>query len=157
MPSFVSLSTRDVFSYLFQINTTMATSQTFQRSNIFKDFDMSFSKHPLTGDVGVKTDINSINQALRNLINTNYFDRLFQPLVGCNIRAILFEPADPITIADLRQAIRDTITNYEPRVTLSDIFVEDLSDRNQYNIRIVYFVNYKAEPIQLDVILERLR
>ena len=118
---------------------------------------MSFSKHPLTGDVGVKTDINSINQALRNLINTNYYDRLFQPTIGCNIRALLFEPADPITIADLRQAIKDTITNHEPRVTLSDINIEDLSERNQYNVRIVYFVNYKAEPIQLDVILERLR
>lgn len=135
----------------------MATQHTFKRSNIFRDIDLSFSRHPLTNDVGVKTDVNAINQSLRSLVATNFYERPFQPEIGCNIRALLFEPADPITIADLRQAITDTITNHEPRVQLLDLVIEDLSDNNAYNVRIVYQINMTQDPVHLDVILERLR
>lgn len=135
----------------------MSQQQTFQRSNVFRDFDLSFSKHPLTKDVGVKTDVNAINQSIKSLISTNYYERLFQPNIGCNIRALLFEPADPITIADIRQAITDTITNHEPRVELLRVAIEDQSEKNAYLIQIIYRINYKEEPVTFNVILERLR
>lgn len=135
----------------------MTQEQTFQRSNVFRDFDLSFNKHPLQKDVSVKTDVNAINQSLRSLINTNYYERLFQPDVGCNIRALLFEPADLITIADIKQAITDTITNHEPRVNLLELIVEDQSEANSYLVKITYTISYKNEPITFDLILERLR
>ena len=135
----------------------MAIQQTFQRSNVFRDFDLSFSKHPLTKDIGVKTDVNSINQSIKSLISTNYYERLFQPNIGCNIRGLLFEPADPITIADIRQAITDTITNHEPRVELLQVAIEDQSEKNAYLIQIIYRISYKEEPVTFSVILERLR
>jgi len=145
------------YSLFIQINTEMATSQTFQRKNVFKDFDLSFSRHPLTNDIASKTDINAINQSIRSLLNTNYYERPFQPRIGSNIRKILFEPADPITIADLKQAIRETLGNYEPRVTLNSILIEDQSERNAYLIQISYTINSRQEPVQLAVVLERLR
>lgn len=151
------ISTKIITSQKKRINKTMAVQQTYQRSNVFRDFDLSFNKHPLTGDLGVKTDINSINQSLKNLINTNFYDRLFQPEIGCNIRALLFAQADPITVSDLRQAITDTITNHEPRVDLLSIVIEDQSDLNTYLVQIIYRVNFRDEPVSLNVILERLR
>lgn len=132
-------------------------NQTFQRSNVYKDFDISFSSHPLTGDIGVKTDVNSIDQSIRNLISTNFYERPFRPQIGSNIRAILFEPADAITIDDLRQAISETIGNFEPRVSLDNIFIEDLPDRNSYNIQIVYRIRNLNEVSTLTVVLQRLR
>ena len=69
----------------------MATQQTFERKNLFKDFDISFSNNPITGDIGTKSDINAINQSVENLINTNYYERPFNPTFGCNIRGLLFE------------------------------------------------------------------
>ena len=135
----------------------MAIQQTFQRSNVFRDFDLSFNKHPLTKDLSVKTDVNAINQSIKSLISTNFYERLFQPNIGCNIRGLLFEQADAITIADLRQAITDTITNHEPRVELIQLVVEDQSEKNAYLIQIIYRINYKEEPVTFNVILERLR
>ena len=135
----------------------MTTLHTFQRKDIFKDFDMSFSKNPITNDIALKSDVNAINQSLRSLLNTNYYERLFQPRIGSNIKRLLFEPADPITIADLRQAIKDTITNYEPRVSLLQLMIEDQSDLNAYIIKIVYNINTRDEPVSLAVTLERLR
>ena len=131
--------------------------QTFQKKNIYKDFDISMSRHPLTNDVGVKTDVNAINQSIRNLLYTSYYERPFQPLVGSNLRTILFEPADTITRNDLKQAITSIIGNYEPRVTLENLIIVDQSDKNAYRVTIVYKINMTQEPVELNVVLKRLR
>jgi len=135
----------------------MAVQQTFERKSIYKDFDLSFSRHPLTDDIGVKSDANAINQSLLSLVATNFYERPFQPQIGCNIRSLLFQPADPITVNDLRQAISETIGNYEPRVSLIDIFIEDRPDLNAYNLRITYRINNRNEASTLEVVLKRLR
>ena len=132
-------------------------TQTFQKKNIYKDFDIAMSRHPLTNDVGVKTDVNAINQSIRNLLYTSYYERPFQPLVGSNLRDILFEPADPITKNDLKQAITQIIGNYEPRVTLDNLVIVDESEKNAYKVTIVYKINLNREPIELNVVLKRLR
>ena len=132
-------------------------TQTFQKKNIYKDFDISLSRHPLTNDVGVKTDVNAINQSIRNLLYTSYYERPFQPLVGSNLRSILFEPADTITKNDLKQAITSIIGNYEPRVTLENLIIVDQSEKNAYKVTIVYKINISQEPIELNVVLKRLR
>jgi len=135
----------------------MAINQTFERTNVYKDFDTSFNFHPLTGDLASKSDVNSINQAIRNLVNTNYYERPFRPQIGCNIRALLFQPADPITVDDLRQAIGETIGNYEPRVTLTSIFIEDLPDRNAYNVLVTYRIRNLNQTATINIVLRRLR
>ena len=129
----------------------------FQRKSIYKDFDLSFSRHPLTNDVGVKTDANAINQSIRNLLNTSFYERSFHPEIGSNIREILFEPADAITINDLKISIRNIIGNYEPRATLIDLIVTDNSEKNAYGVMVVYRINLEREPITLNVVLKRLR
>ena len=135
----------------------MAKQNTFQRSGVYKDFDFDFFKHPLTNDLSVKKDISSVNQSIKNLLQTNFSERPFQPNIGCNINALLFELVDPIVKADLKSAIIQTITNFEPRVKLQNVVVTDLSDQNAYGIKIVYSFNSQNEPYSLDVVLERLR
>ena len=131
--------------------------QTYERKNVYKDFDLSFTFNPLTGDIGTKTDINAINQSVQALINTNFYERPFKPEMGSNIRAILFEPADVITTLDLKQSIVETLSNYEPRITLQDVLVQDEPDRNSYNISIVYKIISSNTVAQYDTILKRLR
>ena len=131
--------------------------QTSQSRNIYRDFDLNFLPHPLTGDVGVKVDAIAVKQSLRTLVLTNFYERPFQPTVGSNITQLLFEPADPIVIGDLRQAIGEVITNYEPRVSVKTIVVEDETSRNSYNIIIVYALAGIYENQQVQVVLQRLR
>lgn len=133
------------------------TDQTFQRKEVYKDFDINFTRNPLTNDIAIKKDVNAISQSLRNLVFTNFYERPFHPEIGCNVRSLLFQPADAITIVDLRSAIKETINNYEPRVTIQSVFVEDNSDRNQYFVRIVYTTQIITTPTEFDFILERLR
>ena len=135
----------------------MALQQTFEKKNQYKDFDISFSNNPITGDLGVKSDANAINQSLKTLVNTNYYERPFQPLLGCNIRALLFELADPITMNDLKTNISQVISNYEPRIAVQELRVDDLSDQNAYNVRIVYRILKSNTINTFDTILKRLR
>ena len=135
----------------------MATQQTFERKNLFKDFDIDFSVNPITGDIGTKSDVNAINQSVKNLINTNYYERPFDPAFGCNIRGLLFEIADPITIEDLKGAILETLQNHEPRIQVITLFIEDLTDINAYHINLSYNIIAKNITTDYSTVLKRLR
>lgn len=135
----------------------MAVQQNFQRRGVYKDFDLSLTRNPLTNDIGTKTDVAAINQSVKNIIQTNYYERPFQPDFGCNIRALLFEPADPITIADMRQVIYTALGNHEPRVIVTSVNVRDLVEQNSYHIEIGYeLVDANKEDVA-SLVLERLR
>ena len=131
--------------------------QTFENKNKYKDFDLSFTRNPLTDDIGKKTDSNAINQSLGVLLNTHYYERPFRPEVGSNLRRILFEPADPITIQDLRASIEALVINYEPRVSVMDIKIQDLSEMNAYNLTIEYRIVNMTHSMSFTTTLRRLR
>ena len=130
---------------------------TFQRSNLYKDFDLNFTRHPLTNDVSTKADVNAIKQSIRTLVQTNFYERRFHPEVGSRARALLFENANPITINNIRQQVREVIFNYEPRATVRDIIVEDNTARNAYTIRVSFSTNNLDDTTDLTMTLERLR
>lgn len=130
---------------------------TTENKNIYRDFDLNFSNNPLTNDLTVKNDIQSINQSLKNLISTNLYERPFYPQIGSNIRNILFEPVDTITLLDLQDAIKYTIQNYEKRVRLIGVIAEDLPDQNSYRVQIRYEIRSSQYTTTFDTVLKRLR
>lgn len=131
--------------------------QRFPSREIYKDFDISFTPHPLTGDIGVKTDVAAVRQSLRNLILTNFYERPFAPDIGSDVTRLLFEPVDVLTVADIRQAIYEVVANYEPRVTIKDVLVVDNAARNAYTITIVFSMTGIYEDQQSQIVLQRLR
>lgn len=135
----------------------MAQLQTYERTKIYKDFDLSFSVNPITGDLGTKSDVNAIQQSIKTLINTNFFERPFQPTLGCNIRSILFEPISPVVANDLKTVINDVLVNYEPRIVVRDIEIRDNSDANSYFITIVYNIRSSKTVNTFETVLKRLR
>lgn len=135
----------------------MAQLQTYERTKIYKDFDLSFSVNPITGDLGTKSDANAIQQSIKTLINTNYFERPFQPTLGCNIRSILFEPVSPVVANDLKTVINDVLVNYEPRIVVKDVEIRDNSDANSYVITIIYNIRSSKTINTFETVLKRLR
>jgi len=130
---------------------------TFENKNVYKDFDLSFSRNPLTNDIGKKTDANAINQSMKMLLSTSFYERPFRPQVGSNLRRILFEPADPITIQDLRASIESLILNYEPRVQILDIKINDNAENNAYDLTIEYSLVNLVQTQTFKTTLRRLR
>ena len=123
----------------------------------FSDLDLNFTKHPITKDVARKTGNNAIIGALKNLVLTNFYERPFNPKFGSNIRAMLFEPLDPLTGSILQKEIKILIENYEPRVSLRDIQVVADFDRNSYQVTITFFTVNSTQPLRTVLFLNRLR
>lgn len=124
---------------------------------IFSDLDLSFTKHPITKDVSKKTKEYAILQSLKNLIQTNHYERPFNAKLGSNIRSLLFELVDPISASILHKELTLLITNYEPRVKIDELQVNPDVDNNRYNISVRFYMNNSAKPTTISLFLNRLR
>jgi phage baseplate assembly protein W len=127
------------------------------RKNDYSDLDLDFMPHPTTKDVMKKTGIEAIKRSVRNLILTNFYDRPFQPYIGSNALKLLFDNATPITANFLNNAIRETITNFEPRVRLEDLRINFDLDNNGYNVTLYIVILNRNEPAVINLFLERIR
>lgn len=128
-----------------------------RNTRTFSDLDLNFTAHPLTGDVARKYDEESIKQAVKNLILTNNYERPFHSEIGSQIRGLLFEPVTPMLNMLLKRAIIDTITNFEPRVRLTDVVVRFSPDNHDVYVSIEYTIVNTTRPIQIDLVLKRTR
>jgi len=135
----------------------MAIQQTFQRKSKYKDFDLSFTKHPLTNDLVVKKGVSAVNQSIKNIVQTAFYERPFQPTLGSQARSLLFENADAIVIENMRKVIGEAIRNHEPRVDVKRIILQDMTDSNSYSIEIRYELQDIKTDETLNMVLERLR
>ena len=128
---------------------------------IYKDLSLFFTPNPVSGDVTMVTDVQDIKRSVRNLVMTNRFEKPFHPEIASHVRDLLFEPFSPVTINLLRNRIETVLTNYEPRVTLTDVQVEDPDfqkmDNNELNVRIFFTLKNDPEIQTVDVLLERVR
>ena len=127
------------------------------RNPDYSDLDLDFIAHPTTGDVVKKTGVDAIKRSLRNLILTNFYDRPFQSNIGSNAQKLLFENATPIVAGFLKDAIREVVTKFEPRVKLIDLRVNFDYDNNGYNATLTFSINSRPEPLVSTIFLERLR
>lgn len=123
----------------------------------FKDLDLNFTAHPVTGDVSKKFDEEAIKRSVRNLVLTRNFEKPFHSEIGSQVKALMFEPYTPFINNILRQTIIDTISNFEPRVNLIDVFVNGDGDNNAIYVRIEFKIRNTERPVTLDIILERTR
>lgn len=128
-----------------------------RNSKTYTDIDLDFSAHPVTGDIVKKTNAEAIKRSVRNLIFTNKFERPFQHHIGSNIRRSLFELATPLLYTTMEMDIRNTITNFEPRVTLINVIVDILPDNHTLAAFIEFRINNSNEKVSLTIMLERLR
>ena len=135
----------------------MAIQQTFQRKSKYNDVDLNFTKHPLTNDLAVKKGVAAVNQSVKNLIQTAFYERPFQPTLGSQARSLLFETADAITISNMRRVIKEVIQNHEPRVRIKNIVIRDMTDSNAYGIELRYEMKDIKTDENLSIVLERLR
>ena len=82
----------------------------------YKDLDLFFTAHPITGDVATKSDSDAVRRAVRNIVLTNYYERPFKPSLGGNVRGLLFELDTDRKVNRARRGLAKAIESFEPRV-----------------------------------------
>ena len=133
------------------------TSTSNRNSRPFKDIDLDFGRNTVTNDVMTVTNIVAIKRSVKNLIQTNFYERPFHPEMGCGVRELLFENFTPITGVFIKRKIAEVITNFEPRVTLNSVHLDDDPDNNRLVVDIYFYVTGIPGPQQVSTFLQRLR
>lgn len=130
----------------------------------YSDVDISFDADPQSGDLKVLTDSRAIAQAVKNLVLTSVFEKPFQPSIGGNIYALLFENFNSVTRLVVAERIREVVDLYEPRAKVQ--YVDIYEDKGPTGVKldaneIVVVVGFYAYNIPTlvttDILLRRLR
>ena len=124
---------------------------------VYSDFFTDLDKHPIRNTVLRKTNVDAVKQSLRNLMLTDRGERLFQPNLGGNIRAMLFENITAQTFLTMQEHIKDVIEAHEPRADVIDVYIAQTSQEHEVQITIVFRVVNVQEPVTLELLLERVR
>ena len=125
--------------------------------SFFKDLDLDFTRNVVTNDVVKIEDVNAVKRSVKNLIQTNNYERPFHPELGCGIRELLFENFTPLTGIFIRRKVEEVITNYEPRARLSQVTVNEQPDRNAIGVTVYFYVMNIPEQVSVTTLLQRIR
>ena len=132
-------------------------SKSTRNSRPFRDIDLDFDRNAVTNDVNVVEDVIAIKRSVRNLIQTNFYERPFHPELGCGIRELLFEPFTPMTRVFLQRKIEEVLINYEPRIELQNVAVDDDQDNNRLVVDIYFYIVGVSGPQVVQTFLQRVR
>jgi len=126
-------------------------------SRVYKDLNLGFQQNTATKDIQKITDVEAVKRSVRNLINTNHYEKPFHPEIGSNLRAMLFENITPQMNHIISKQIDILIRNFEPRCRLVQVNTQPDLDRNRYACQISFYVVNHPEPVTVESFLERLR
>ena len=124
-------------------------------SRVYKDLNLGFQQNSATKDIQKITDVEAVKRSVRNLINTNHYEKPFHPEIGSNLRAMLFENITPQMNHIISKQIDILIRNFEPRCRLVQVNTQPDLDRNRYACQISFYV--VNHPVTVESFLERLR
>ncbi len=125
-------------------------------SRSFKDLSFNFTKNPITNDIVVLKNEESIKQSVKNLVLTKLRERPFRPELGTDCTSYLFELNKNIASNELIQQIEIVLENYESRIILQQIDVDTDDSLNSVDISIEYLiVGLPPEAQNLSFILVR--
>ena len=134
-----------------------STNKSKKSVRTFKDLDLDFTRNIVTNDVVKIEDVNAVKRSVKNLIQTNHYERPFHPELGCGVRELLFENFTPLTGIFIKRKVEEVITNYEPRARLSEVTVNEQPDRNAIGVTVYFYVMNIPEQVSVTTLLQRIR
>ena len=124
------------------------STYTTKVSRAFKDISLSFKRHPVTNDVTILRNEDAIKRSVINLTRTRINERFFNELVGTSVQDSLFENMSSGLEAALEEEITSLLTNYEPRIDLTSVYVIADQDSNALEIQVEYNIIGLPFPTQ---------
>lgn len=126
------------------------------RNRAYLDVDLLFAVNS-NGEIFKRRDAAAVKQAVKNLIQTNFYEKPFLPFFGANIRDLLFELAYDDTANEIRNNIISAIQTYEPRALVRNVSVSSQPDLNSLNVTIEFQIINTGETVTFTTTITRLR
>ena len=155
--------------------TKHVKSTSTRQSRKFRDIDLNFDRHPVTNDINTVEDAIAIKRSVKNLIQTNFYERPFHPELGSGVRGLLFENFSPVMNVLLKRKIEECLINNEPRIELTGILINGDSfdegdeimnpnllnsgnmDENRLDVELQFNIIGVPDPQAVSISLQRLR
>ena len=134
-----------------------ARSSNVAARRLYSDLDLGLPIHPVKKDIIPLSDILAVKNAVKNLVLTNFSERPFQPKLGSNVTALLFEPTDQFTAIQMKKEIHRLLEDHEPRINATRVQILDDADANAYRISIEFNIVQANTQTEVDFALQRLR
>jgi phage baseplate assembly protein W len=127
-------------------------------SRSFKDISLSFTRHPVTNDIIALKNEDAIKRSVMNLVRTRLGERFFNDLLGSSVEKSMFELQNSGISSFLQEEITSLLNNFEPRIKLRTVFIDEPADTNELNISISYDIVGLPFPTQnIEFILQPTR
>ena len=127
-------------------------------SRAFKDIDLTFKAHPVTGDLPILKNEKAIKRAVRNLVQTIVGERPFASNIRTDVTLSLFDFVDYGSAGVISQQIIDVLSGFEGRIANTKVQVNPSPDDNSFDIRISYdIVGESFDSQEFEFILESTR
>ena len=124
----------------------------------FKDINLSFKRHPVTNDVVTIRDEDAIKRSVRNIIFTILGEKPFEPNFGSIINNALFELDTTLNQIRISDEIKNSLENYEPRISGISVSVSVYPDSNEMNCTVQYdIIGLSVPPQEVNVLLHPAR
>lgn len=109
------------------------------------NFDLELDSNQ---NLKIKTDIDAIKQSIKHIIlsRRNQKTKFQNPEFGCGINDLLGEKINTSTEILIKREIENALGNFEPRIEVIDVEVDDLPDLNTVNI----LIKFTVISLQLD-------
>jgi|TARA_B100000900_G_scaffold354292_1_gene322924 phage baseplate assembly protein W len=133
------------------------TNKSKKSSRDFIDLNLDFARNVVTNDVVKIEGVDAVKRSVKNLIQTNFYERPFHPEIGCGVRELLFENFTPVTGIFIQRKVEEVITNYEPRARISSVTVNEQPDRNGIDVTVYFYVMNMPNPVSVTTVLQRIR
>ena len=134
-----------------------STNKSKKASRDFVDLNLDFTRNIVTNDIVKIEGVDAVKRSVKNLIQTNFYERPFHPELGCGIRELLFENFTPVTGIFIRRKVEEVITNFEPRARISQVAVNEQPDRNGIEVTVYFYVMNMPNPVSVTTVLQRIR
>ena len=132
------------------LNKVMARRQ-------FRDLDLNFQPHPVTGDVPFSIDEESIKKSMKRLLFIEQYEKPFHPEIHAGMNRLLFEPMTPAVASALGNQIKFVLDSYEPRINTLRVAVMPVYERNRFDITIDFRIVNQSTITRVGLMLERIR
>ena len=127
-------------------------------SRSFKDISLSFIPHPITKDLPILKNESAIRRSVRNIVETIPTEKFFNSTFGSDVYKSLFDFVDFGTASVIKDQIKTSILNFEPRVDNVNVKVFPRPDDNEFEVEIMFDVIGQEFPTQeYSFILEATR
>lgn len=122
------------------------------------DLDFNFTAHPVTGDVSIKSGLDSLKQSLKNILLTSLLERPFNTRLNLNLASYLFENYNIYYSDIIKEEIKNIIDQNETRIRVNKINLMFEESTNSLKIILDFSaINDSKEQAQLEIIVERVR